>query len=117
MEKTTVILNEGPDSMKTWNGLRIAAGLIGVDEKVEIFLLDDGVYAGKKGQQPVEKLKELDSAAKLQELIGMGVKVSACRTCTEMKGLTNEELVDNIEVTTLLDLAKLIKESKHVLIF
>ena len=37
MEKVTIILNEGPSSMRSWNGLRVAAGFVGVDMEQERF--------------------------------------------------------------------------------
>jgi sulfur relay (sulfurtransferase) DsrF/TusC family protein len=56
MEKVTIILNEGPSSMRTWNGLRVAEGSAGADMDVEVFLLDASVYAAKKGQNPPKEL-------------------------------------------------------------
>ncbi|MFQ5823879.1 MAG: DsrE/DsrF/TusD sulfur relay family protein [bacterium] len=117
MEKITIIINEGNSSMKTWNALRIAGGMLGVDIEVEIFLLDDGVLIGKKGQQQVEGLKELNLAAKIKDLITMDVKVNACGTCLNAKGITQEDLVEGIKISTMMDLAKSIKDSKRVISF
>ncbi len=50
MEKVVIILNEGPDSMRSWNGLRVATGLIGVDMDVEIFLFEASVFTAKKNK-------------------------------------------------------------------
>ena len=116
MGKVTIILNEYPGSMRSWNGLRVAAGLVGVDMEVEIYLLDAAVYVAKKGQHPPEGLKELNLAKKLCELLELGVSVYACQTCVEGAGLTKEEFVDGVRISTLTDLCKSIKESK-VLVF
>ena len=117
MEKVTLIINEGPTSLKAWNALRLAAGLLGEKMQVTIFLLDDGTYVAKSGQSPVPGLSELNLAKKLEELVSMGVKVLACGVCTSARGLEEKELVAGIPVVSMVDLAKSIKESSRVLVF
>lgn len=117
MEKVTIILNEGPGSMRSWNGLRVAAGFVGVDMEVEVFLFDAGVYAAIKGQNPPEGLKELNLADKLTELMELGIKVNACGTCVEAGGLKKEDMVDGVTIRTLTDLCKSVKASNNVLVF
>lgn len=117
MEKITVVLNDGPASMRSWNALRVAGGLIGVDVEVEAYLLDAAVYIAKKGQNPPEGLRELNLAKKLSELMELGAKVFACGTCVTMAGLQKEELVDGVVVCTLIDLCKSIKANKDTLVF
>ncbi len=117
MEKVTIILNEGPGTMRSWNGLRVAVGCVGVDMEVEVFLFDAAVYAAKKGQKPPEGLSELNLANKLTELMELGVKVNACGTCVEAGGIKKDEIVDGVTVCTFVDLSKSIKVSKNVLVF
>jgi uncharacterized protein involved in oxidation of intracellular sulfur len=117
MEKVIIILNEAPTSMRSWNGLRVAAGFVGVDMEVEVFLFDACVYAAIRGQNPPEGLKELNLANKLTELMQLGIKVNACGTCVEAAGLKKEELVDGVTVCTLMDLCKSVKASNNVLVF
>ena len=117
MDKITIVLNEGPSSMRTWNGLRVAVGAVGNDMDVEIFLLDASVYAAKKGQNPPNGLTELNLAEKFDELIKSNVTVTACGTCVEAGGLTKEEMVDGIIVGSIIDLTNSIKASNNVLVF
>lgn len=117
MEKLTIIINEGPSSMRTWNGLRVAAGSVGVDMEVEVFLIDTGVYSMMKGQKPPEGLKELNMADKLTELMELGVKVNACGTCVEASGVKKEQILDGITVCSMVDICKSIKTSKNALVF
>ncbi|MHB1325261.1 MAG: DsrE/DsrF/TusD sulfur relay family protein [Thermoleophilia bacterium] len=116
-ESAVLIINEGSGSMKSWNGLRLAAELIDIDMKIEIFLMDDGVMLGKAGQQMVAGLAELESAKKLVDLIGHGASVKACGTCLGMKGINQEDLIDGIDVAGIPDLANLVKECDRVLVF
>ena len=117
MDKITIILNDGPSSMRTWNGLRVAEGAVGSDMDVDVFLFDAAVYAAKKGQNPPKGLGELNLAKRLDELIKLGVTVTACGTCVEAGGLTKEELVDGVTVGGVPDLCDSIKASNNVLVF
>ena len=117
MENVCIVLNEGPGSMRSWNGIRVAAGMIGVDVQVHIFLFDAAVYTAVKGQKPPEGLKELDLAKKLNDLLEMDVKVSACGTCVKAAGLTQEQFVDGVRIGTLTDFCNSVKNSKNVLVF
>ncbi len=117
MDKVTIIINDGPSSMRTWNGLRAAAGCAGVDMQVEVFLIDAGVYAMMKGQKPPEGLKELNMAKKLSELMELGVKINACGTCVEAAAVQKEQILDGVTVCSMVDICKSIKTSKNALVF
>lgn len=117
MDKVTVILNEGPNTMRSWNGIRIASGLLDVNLDSEIVLFDEAVFCAKRAQNPPEALKGLNLAQKLSDLIKLGVKVLVCGSCCELKGLKKEELVEGAEVCCLTDVANAIKTSKQTLIF
>lgn len=117
MDKITIILNEGPSNIRSWNGLRVAMGSAGANMEVEVFLLDASVYAAKKGQNPPKGLIELNLANKLTELMKLGVKVRACGTCIDQGGLTKDEILEGVIVSNVADLANSIKESKNVLVF
>lgn len=117
MEKAVIILNDGPSSMRSWNGLRVATGLAGVDMEVEVYLFDAAVYAAKKGQNQPEALKGLNLDKKISDLIELGIKIIACGTCVEASGLKKEEMVEGVVVGNLTDLCRAIKASKQVLVF
>ena len=87
-----------------------------VGMKVNIFLTGDAVTTAKKDQRPPRDYYNLERM--LEDLIEHGVKVIACRTCINARGLTEKELIDGTLVgTTLGDLAKWVKESQKVLSF
>ena len=117
MDKVTMIITEGPGSLKAWNGLRAAAAFRGVDMAVTLFLMDDGVYNVKKGQTPVEGLREMDLAKKITDLIGLGVEVVVCGTCQKARGLQEEEFIAGVVMGSMMDMAKSVKASKAVLTF
>ena len=117
MDKITIVLNEGPSSMRTWNGLRVAVGAAESEMSVDVFLFDASVYAAKHGQNPPNGLTELNLAEKLRELIKLGASVTACGTCVEAGGLKKEEIVEGITVGSIMDLCDSIKSSNNVLVF
>ncbi|MFZ5800414.1 MAG: DsrE/DsrF/TusD sulfur relay family protein [Candidatus Omnitrophota bacterium] len=117
MDKVTVILNEGPNTMRSWNGVRLASGLLDVNLQSEIVLFDEAVFCAKKAQNPPEDLKGLNLAQKLSDLIRLGVKVLVCGSCCDTKGLKKEELIEGAEVCCLTDVANAIKISKQTLVF
>jgi len=119
METITIILNSAPyGDEKVWNALRLAMALTSaaIKMKVNIFLIGDAVTTAKKGQKPPEGYYHLEKM--LKDLIEQGVKVVACRTCINARGLTQEDLVEGTHVgTTVQDLAVWVKESQKVLSF
>lgn len=97
--------------------MRLSFALMGEGLKINIFLMDDGVTIANRHQEQVKGMEQLDMAAKIKELISFGVKVNACTTCLAAKGVRKEDLVDGVQVATMVDLSKCIKESAHVLNF
>ena len=117
MDKITVILNEGPNTMRSWNGLRLAGGLLDVNLQAEVVLFDEAVFCAKKAQNPPEDLKGLNLSQKLSDLIKLGVKVLVCGSCCQARGVKEEELVDGAQICCLTDVANAIKMSKQTLVF
>lgn len=110
----TLIITGGPASLKAWNGLRLGAALIGQGLNVTVFLVDDGVYLARSGQRPVDKLAELGADKKLAELMDMGAAVEACGVCLDHRGLEPDDLVPRVRPSTMVDLARFIKDSDRV---
>jgi uncharacterized protein involved in oxidation of intracellular sulfur len=82
---------------------------------VNVFLLGDAVNAAKKGQNTPEGYYNLEKM--LRDLIRCGAKVAACGTCLRTRGLSKEDLLEGIEVGSMIELAHWIKESQKVLSF
>jgi len=74
MERLTIILNDAPyGTEKAYNALRYASALVATSVDVTLFLLADGVLAGKSGQKTPTGY--YNTADMLKELISKGVKV------------------------------------------
>ncbi|MBA2869122.1 DsrE/DsrF/TusD sulfur relay family protein [Methanococcus maripaludis] len=113
--KFTVIIGDAPyGKERAYSALRFAltALLEGID--INIFLLEDGVYVGKKDQNPagVPKYSEL-----LENAIEAGAVVKACGPCGKARGISDEELLDGIVFATMHDLIAFVKESDKTVNF
>ncbi len=118
METLTIIINGPPyGDEHAWNALRLATALISssVGMSVNIFLLGDAVNAAKKGQKTPEGYYNLEKM--LGDLLKGGAKIAACGTCLTARALTQQEVIEGIEVGTMIKLAGWIKESSKVLSF
>ncbi|MEK7411573.1 MAG: DsrE family protein [Actinomycetota bacterium] len=116
MQTITIILNELPyKNDKAWNALRLAGSLLEQNVKVNIFLLEDGVDAGKENQVPTGKDYNLEELTK--DLLAKGVPFVACSTCIKACGISKEKMIDGITPGFMRDLAKWVTESEKVLTF
>lgn len=113
--KFTVIIGDAPyGKERAYSALRFAltALLEGID--VNIFLLEDGVYVGKKDQNPagVPKYSEL-----LENAIEAGAVVKACGPCGKARGVSDEELIDGVVFGTMHDLIAFVKDADKTVNF
>lgn len=118
METLTIIVNGAPyGDEQVWNALRLATASISssIGMSVNVFLLGDAVTAAKKGQKPPEGYYSLEKM--LRDLLTSGAKILACGTCLNARAISKEDLVEGIEVGTMIKLASWIKESSKVLSF
>lgn len=115
--RITLVLTEGPASVRMWHGLRLGAALQARGSQLRMFLLDDGVYLGQRGQRPPERMKELCSGDKLEELMETGAQVEACGVCLEHRGIQPDALLEGIRVGTMLDLADQVLADDRTLVF
>jgi uncharacterized protein involved in oxidation of intracellular sulfur len=118
LETLTIIVNGAPyGNEQVWNALRLATASISssIGMSVNVFLLGDAVTSAKKGQKPPEGYYNLEKM--LRDLLTAGAKILACGTCLNTRALSKEDLVEGIEVGTMIKLANWIKESSKVLSF
>ena len=116
MSTVTVIIQNAPykDDNKAWHALRFAGAALTEDMAVQVHLLDDGVYVGKKSHQVPEGKKNLE--ALLSELIECGLEVRACGMAVDGCEIA-EELIDGIEKGSMKSSAAWVKNSDHVMTF
>ncbi len=78
--------------------LRFAYTALLEDHRVNIFLVEDGIWVGKKNQEPTT----YDNVGKwLKDVIEEGAIVKACGVCMKARGMAVDELMEGIEKTTM----------------
>ena len=109
----TIIIADGAyTSERPFTMLRFAYTALLDEHKVNIFLVEDGIFVGKKNQDP----STYDNVGKwMSDVISEGANVKACGVCMKARGLTEDELLDGIEKTTMNGLLDMCVEADNVI--
>jgi len=116
--KILFILNDPPyGSERCYNALRLASALHQEDPNAGItaFLMADAVIAAKAGQKTPNGYYNLERMLK-RVLVGKG-RVLLCGTCMDARGLTDAEMMDGAQRSTMDELAVAAIEADKVLVF
>ena len=111
---TLFILNDGPyGTERSYNALRLARTLAKEDSQtVRIFLMGDAVTCAKAGQRVPAGYYNAGDMVRM-----VGGETGLCGTCMDARGLTEEQVIDGVHRSTLLELAKWTAEADKVLVF
>jgi len=113
--KTLLILNDPPyGTERSFNGLRLAKALAGKGAEVTVFLMADAVACAKSGQKVPQGYYNLELMTKA---ICRSGTVLLCGTCMDARGLTDAELVEGAQRSTLDELAERTLAADQVLVF
>jgi len=109
MATITVVVGDPPyGKERLYTALRFSLVALHQGHQVNLFTLEDAVFAAKRGQRPPQmpvgdagmpNCEELLQAA-MQE----GLTVKACRVCSAERGLSPEELIEGVEMASMVDL-------------
>jgi len=112
-----IIINDPPyGSEKPYQALRLADALLQIEESIELtlFLTADAVLCAKVNQKTPNGYYNIERMLKLVMKKGM---IFACRTCLEARGLSQSDLIEDIHIARMGDLAQLTLEADKVLIY
>jgi uncharacterized protein involved in oxidation of intracellular sulfur len=113
--KSLLILNDAPyGTERSFNGLRLAKALAGKGSEVTVFLMADAVACAKTGQKVPQGYYNLELMTK--SIIRSGA-VLLCGTCMDARGLTDAELGEGAQRSTLAGLAERTLAADQVLVF
>jgi uncharacterized protein involved in oxidation of intracellular sulfur len=102
--------SEGP-----YNAFRLAEALVLREEHVEVFLMGDAVHAARAGQDPRGAHASLESM--VIQLLSSGVECRCCGTCCSARGLADVDLITDVSLATIHDLAAALVRSDKVVSF
>jgi uncharacterized protein involved in oxidation of intracellular sulfur len=112
---TLLILNDPPyGSERSYNGLRLAKALIGKGAEVSVFLVADAVACAKAGQKVPQGYYNLELMVKSIARTG---DMLLCGTCMDARGLSDEELTEGAQRSTMDELAARTIAADRVLVF
>jgi tRNA 2-thiouridine synthesizing protein D len=122
MATITVVVGDPPyGKQRVYTALRFTLVALHEGHRANLFLLEDAVFAAKRGQDPPEmpvgearmpNCEELLRAA-MQE----GLTVKACRVCSMERGLQPEQVIEGVEIGSMADLVKWVVESERTVSF
>ena len=109
----TIIIADGAYTKeRPFTMLRFAYTALLEGHKVNIFLVEDGVFVGKENQDPAS----YDNVGKwVKDVISEGAIVKACGVCMKGRGITEDEFVKGIKKTTMNGLVDMCVEADNVL--
>jgi uncharacterized protein involved in oxidation of intracellular sulfur len=118
MQTVTIVINTAPYGTEgPYNALRLAAFLMAGKGKanVRIFMVGDGVFSAKRGQNPPEGFYNIEKM--LTGIVDKGAHLEMCGTCCQSRGIAQEDVIDGATVSSIRVLATWIVESDKVINF
>ena len=117
MSKTLIILNDPPyGTERSYNALRLAGALTKAGgEEVRMFLMGDAASCAKSGQKVPEGFYNIQLM--LNRVVRGGGKVGVCGTCMDARGLSEAELIEGTQKSTLAELTAWTQWADKALVF
>jgi tRNA 2-thiouridine synthesizing protein D len=109
----TILIADGAyKSERPFTMLRFAYTALLEGHKINIFLVEDGIFVGKKNQDPTV----YENVGKwMKDVISEGANVKACGVCMRARGLTEDEFIEGIKKTTMNTLVDMCAKADNVL--
>jgi tRNA 2-thiouridine synthesizing protein D len=122
MASITVVVAEAPyGSERFYSAIRFLLVALHEGHKANLFLLEDAVFAAKKGQappeMPVDDARMPNCERLLQAAIAEGLTVRACRVCCTERGVSDDEITSGAQIGSMLDLVNWTMESDKTVFF
>lgn len=96
------------------HAVEIAKAALEKGHGVNVYLMMDGVYNPSTSQNG-EPFNMDSVSERLDELAKDGVEISTCRVCMEIRGVTEENMPEGVDVGGIFDLSEMVAESDVVL--
>src|SRR4030042_6229585 len=106
MASMTVVVGDPPyGKERVYTALRFSLVALHQGHHVNMFVLEDAVFAAKRGQSPPEMPVGDAGMPNCGELlrasIQEGLAVKACRVCSAERGLSSEGLIEGVGVGSM----------------
>ena len=116
-QRILIILNDPPyGTERSYNGLRLTNALgKGEAAEVRVFLMADAVACAKQGQITPNGYYNLERMVKLATK--QGTVFSACGTCLDARGMTEEQLAEGVHRSSMDELSEWTLWAGKVIVF
>jgi predicted peroxiredoxin len=117
INKLVIVGSHGLDDERATVTWTIANGGLASGLQVTMFLVSSGVDLVRKGAVDFARMNPLDPPLKelIEDFIAKGGKILACPPCAKVRGYSQEDLLDEVEITGSGALHALIKEGAATL--
>jgi len=104
------LLTTSPERADAWTVLRLAQAALAIGHRVELFLMDDGVYnvVATPGH-PV--------SGQFARLMQAGATITLCATNTRPRGVSKESVLPGVRFGSQYDHAHMVARADRVLTF
>ncbi len=116
--KVLIIINDAPyGTEKAYNAMRLAMMIQKehADVEIRIFLMADAVACAIPHQSTPQGYYNLERMFK--SVIGKGGLVKACGTCSDARGIRGISLINDVEISTMNQLAQWVVDSDKIVTF
>jgi len=122
MATITVVVGDPPyGRQRVYTALRFLLVALHEGHQANLFLMEDAVFAAKRGQKPPEMPVGDAGMPNCEELlrgaIREGLQIKACRVCCMERGLQTEEVMEDVVVGSMVDLVNWVVESDRTVSF
>ncbi|WP_150304216.1 DsrE/DsrF/TusD sulfur relay family protein [Pseudomonas saliphila] len=113
--KALILINDPPyGTERLYNGLRMAHALIKKDCEVTVFLIGDAVSGAKTGQKTPDGFYNAERMLKRVALKG---NVLLCGTCMDARGISEDEVIEDAQRSTMEELADVTIAADKIMVF
>jgi len=106
-----ILLTSGPEHENTYTVGQLAENFLKAGHRVQIFLMDDGVYNAVKNPSKNRLFSNMG------QLMAQGAKVYLCAVTADARGLVQEDFLDGVELSSQYELSHIVECSDHFLAF
>lgn len=118
-KKLVIVASRGHDDERATVSWTIANGGLNAELEVTMFLVSAGIDLVRKGGADHVRMNPFDPPMKelIEGFLARGGKILACPPCAKVRGYTQEDLIDGVEIVSSAALHTLIKEGAATLSF
>lgn len=117
MKKIAIILGRPPyGQINAAEAVRHALGAAGGEMEVSLVLVDGGTLLARKGQEEAETgITNLGSA--LEDCLSMDIRVCAEKGSLRQERLEPGDLIDGVSVVGSMEVAEILRDADHTMVF